>query len=174
MNNTTMIVTMKTGYRTGMITSLLLAILMVVGCSDGPNTPDISPEEDQQYLEENEQRPNVIVTDSGLQYEVIEEGDGEQPNETSLIRFRGQGWLADFTIFDSTLQSGKEARVQDFIPGLREGLLLMREGANYEFAVPGDLGFGDEGPFPDGVHPGATLGYRLELIEIVDESAPEE
>lgn len=172
MNDTMLSATMKTGYRTGMITSLLLAALMVAGCSDDDNTPDISPEEDQQYLEENAQRNDVIVTDSGLQYEVIEEGSGEQPNETSLIRYRGQVWLADYTIINTS--DGREARVQDFIPGLREGIMLMREGATYEFAIPGDLGYGDEGPFPSGIHPGATLGSRIQLVEIVDESAPVE
>ncbi len=130
----------------------------------------VEAEEERQrgesFLAKNKQRPGVEATESGLQYEVIEKGSGAQPTpgDTVLVSYRGL--LLDSTVFDSTREGEPLAfDLQRIIPGLREGILMMREGASYRFFVPPELAYGEEGAMPV-IPPNATLIFELRLVEV--------
>lgn len=125
-------------------------------------------EEGAAYLEENAARDDVQITDSGLQYEVIREGDGEQPESTDYVEVHYEGTLVNGEVFDSSYERGEPAvfPLNRVISGWTEGLQLMREGAHYRFVIPSDLAYGDRevgGRIP----PNSTLIFEVELISIV-------
>lgn len=163
-------------YSTYCLTAFLAAAMLLAGCSD--HTTDggmIEEGADELYLQENAQRPGVVVTDSGLQYEVFSEGSGNQPGAASLVRFNYNAMLVNGVIFDShSYRNGQdtpaEMNVSDIeIPGLVEGILLMREGAEYRFVIPGNIGFGEEERQElEGtvIHPNATLIFDVHLLEV--------
>lgn len=127
--------------------------------------------EGQAYLEENAQRENVQITESGLQYEVIREGDGDQPAETDYVEVHYEGSLVNGTVFDSSYERGEPAvfPLNRVIPGWTEGLQLMREGAHYRFVIPAELAYGDRevgGRIP----PNSTLVFEVELLSVVQEN----
>lgn len=132
-------------------------------------------EQGQAYLSENSQRDNVQVTDSGLQYEVIREGEGEQPAETDYVEVHYEGSLVDGAVFDSSYERGEPAvfPLNRVIPGWTEGLQLMREGAHYRFVIPSELAYGERevgGRIP----PNSTLIFEVELLNIVREDEAQE
>ncbi|MDG5766244.1 FKBP-type peptidyl-prolyl cis-trans isomerase [Balneolales bacterium ANBcel1] len=145
---------------------LLALALGLTSCLDNPSM-DLDNEDDIAFLEENAQREGVTVTDSGLQYRVIEEGEGESPELGSEVRVHFIGTLIDGQVFDSTYEDDEPIQffVRETIPGFAEGLTLMNEGAVYELVIPAELAYGN---FQVGViHPGATLIVELELLEIL-------
>lgn len=107
-------------------------------------------------------------TASGLQYEVIREGEGKRPGPTARVRAHYAGWLTDGTLFDSSHQRCEplELGLDRVIPGWTEGLQLMREGGLYKFVIPGELAYGPRGS-PPRIGPNATLVFLVELIEIL-------
>lgn len=122
------------------------------------------------YLEENSQRAEVQVTDSGLQYEIIREGEGEQPAETDFVEVHYEGSLVNGAVFDSSYERGEPAvfPLNRVIPGWTEGLQLMREGAHYRFVIPSELAYGERevgGRIP----PNSTLIFEVELLSIVSD-----
>lgn len=126
--------------------------------------------EGQAYLEENAQRDNVQVTDSGLQYEVIREGEGERPAAEDYVEVHYEGSLVNGDVFDSSYERGEPAvfPLNRVIPGWTEGLQLMQEGAHYRFVIPAELAYGERevgGRIP----PNSTLIFEVELVSIVDE-----
>ncbi|KPQ00704.1 MAG: FKBP-type peptidyl-prolyl cis-trans isomerase FklB [Bacteroidetes bacterium HLUCCA01] len=124
-------------------------------------------QEGQAFLEENAQRDDVMVTESGLQYRVIEAGSGPRPSETSTVTVHYRGTLIDGTEFDSSYSRGEPATFQlnRVIPGWTEGVQLMREGGKYEFFIPSELGYGSQGT-AGLIGPNATLIFEVELIEV--------
>lgn len=118
------------------------------------------------FLEENGKREGVITTESGLQYEVITQGDGPKPDENSTVSVFYEGTLIDGTVFDSSYETGDtvEFPVNGVIPGWTEGLQLMPVGSTYLFYLPSSLGYGDRqaGPIP----PNSTLIFKVELLEV--------
>ena len=130
--------------------------------------------EGEAFLAENLDRSEVSATESGLQYEVMEEGDGPlpQPGERVTIHYRGT--LLDGTEFDSSYGRGEPATfgVGQVIPGFSEGLQLMPVGSTYKLYIPGDLAYGAQGAGED-IGPNATLIFEIELLEIAEtEDAP--
>lgn len=121
----------------------------------------------QTYLEENGQREGVIITESGLQYEVLEEGEGERPGPQDQVTIHYRGTLIDGTEFDSSYERGEPATfpVGGVIPGFSEGIQLMRPGAKYRFAIPSNLGYGPQGAGQD-IGPNATILFEVELLEV--------
>lgn len=119
------------------------------------------------FLTENAERDEVIVTESGLQYEIIEEGEGDPPTAESTVTVHYTGSLLDGTVFDSSVERGEPATFQlnRVIPGWTEGLQLMAPGASYKFYIPSDLAYGDRGA-PPRIGPGATLVFDVELLEV--------
>ena len=110
-----------------------------------------------------------MTTESGLQYEVLEPGDGDSPTAEDRVRIHYTGTLVDGTEFD-TSRDGEPAvfGVGGVIPGFAEGLQLMQEGSTYRFVIPSDLAYGPQGSGGT-IGPDATLIFEVELLEIVDE-----
>lgn len=119
------------------------------------------------YLEENAQREEVTVTESGLQYEVLEEGEGATPAADDRVRMHYRGELTNGTEFANTMEGGEpiSINVDSAIQGWREALTLMKEGARYRLAIPPDLGYGPTGS-PPAIPPNATLIFEVELVGI--------
>jgi len=121
------------------------------------------------FLAENLKKPGVIRTESGLQYEVLVEGNGPKPTEDSILRVHYEGRLIDGTLFDDSYER-QEAAVfspSDVIDGWAEGLLLMNVGSKYKLYIPSEIGYGsmDYGPIPAY----STLIFITELIEIISD-----
>ena len=124
----------------------------------------------RKFLEDNKNKDGVHVTESGLQYKVINEGSGAKPTATSKVTVHYKGSLLDGTVFDSTEKSGQPISfpLDRVIPGWTEGLQLMSPGAKYIFYIPSELGYGDNGA-PGAIPGGATLIFEVELISFVNE-----
>jgi len=119
------------------------------------------------YLEENASKEGVIVTESGLQYSVITQGDGAKPTATDQVTVHYRGTLIDGTEFDSSYSRGEPATfgLNQVIPGWTEGVQLMNIGSKYLFVVPHELGYGERGA-GGSIGPFETLIFEIELIEI--------
>jgi len=119
------------------------------------------------YLKKNKEKEGVFVTDSGLQYEILKEGDSdESPGATDSVKVHYHGTLVDGTVFDSSVDRGRPIsfRLDGVIPGWTEGLQLMSVGDKYRFTIPSDLAYGDQ---PKGnIPPGSTLIFEVELLGI--------
>jgi FKBP-type peptidyl-prolyl cis-trans isomerase len=129
-------------------------------------------EEGEAYLAENEQRAEVTVTESGLQYEVVEEGDGPRPQPGDQVRLHYRGTLVDGTEFDSSYERGEPTTfpVEGVIPGFSEALQLMPVGSTWRIVIPSELGYGPQGAGQD-IGPNETLVFEIELLDIVEAEA---
>ncbi len=125
-------------------------------------------EEGEKYLAENAKKEGVITTKSGLQYQVLKEGNGKRPTAKDKVKCHYEGFLIDGTVFDSSVQRGEPAvfGLQQVIAGWTEGLQLMQEGGKYRFFIPYRLAYG-EGGAGQMIPPFATLIFDVELLEIV-------
>jgi FKBP-type peptidyl-prolyl cis-trans isomerase len=126
------------------------------------------------FLAENAAREGVVVTDSGLQYEVIEAGDGAKPGPEDTVEVHYRGTLLDGTEFDSSYTRGETVTfgVGQVIPGWTEALQLMPVGSKYKLVIPPELGYGAGGA-GQAIGPNAALVFEVELISIPSQSAPE-
>ncbi|MCC5914484.1 MAG: FKBP-type peptidyl-prolyl cis-trans isomerase [Balneolaceae bacterium] len=124
--------------------------------------------EGEEFLAENAERDDVNVTDSGLQYRVIEEGTGDRPTAADEVEVHYTGTLIDGTVFDSSVERGEPARfpLGNVIEGWTEGLQLMTVGSTYEFFIPSNLGYGDAPRPGSPIPPGAVLIFEVELLDI--------
>lgn len=127
----------------------------------------VNLERSQEFLEENKGRDGVEVTDSGLQYEVLNEGEGASPTESDTVVVHYEGSLIDGTVFDSSYERGNPASLplNGVIEGWKEGLQLMSKGAKYKLYVPPELGYG-EGGAGNRIGPNEALVFEVELLEI--------
>lgn len=125
-------------------------------------------EEGKVFLANNAQKPGVITTKSGLQYEVLKEGNGKKPKATDKVRCHYEGTLINGQVFDSSYQRGEPAvfGLNQVITGWTEGVQLMSEGAKYRFYIPYMLAYG-EGGAGAMIPPFATLIFDVELIEVL-------
>ena len=125
--------------------------------------------EGEAYLASNAEKDGVMATASGLQYEVLREGEpgGAQPLPTNQVTIHYRGTLIDGTEFDSSYSRGQPATfgVTGVIPGFSEGLQLMTVGSQYRFVIPAQLAYGPQGAGSD-IGPNATLIFEIELIGI--------
>lgn len=126
-------------------------------------------EEGNAFLEQNKSREGVLVTDSGLQYEIITEGTGEKPTAEDQVRVHYHGTLIDGTVFDSSVERGEPAvfGVGQVIPGWTEALQLMPVGSKWKIYLPANLAYGERGAGGD-IGPNETLIFEVELLEIVE------
>lgn len=122
----------------------------------------------EKYLAENAKKANVITLPSGLQYQVLKEGNGKKPTAKDTVMCHYEGFLIDGTVFDSSVQRGEPAifPLQQVIAGWTEGLQLMQEGAKYRFFIPYRLGYG-EGGAGASIPPFAALIFDVELIQVI-------
>ena len=123
--------------------------------------------EGEKYLSENAKKEGVTTLPSGLQYQVLKEGNGKSPKATDKVVCHYEGMLIDGTMFDSSIQRGEPATfpLNGVIAGWTEGLQLMKEGAKYRFFIPYQLGYGERGAGAS-IPPFATLVFDVELIEV--------
>ncbi len=122
----------------------------------------------KKFLEKNGSRAEVVTTASGLQYEVLVEGNGKKPKATDTVRCHYEGRLIDGTVFDSSYQRNQPADfgLNQVIAGWTEGVQLMGEGAKYRFYIPYLLAYG-EGGAGDMIPPFSTLIFDVELIKVL-------
>ena len=120
------------------------------------------------FLEENKKNENVIVLESGLQYEVLTQGEGSLPKATDSVRCHYHGTLLDGTVFDSSVQRGQPAvfGVNQVIKGWVEALQLMPVGSKWRLFIPSELAYGEQGA-GGSIEPNSTLIFDVELLEIV-------
>ncbi|MEK7990103.1 MAG: FKBP-type peptidyl-prolyl cis-trans isomerase [Thiotrichaceae bacterium] len=120
------------------------------------------------FLEQNRQRSEVTVTESGLQYEVLTEGTGEKPTETQQVRVHYHGQLVDGTVFDSSVERDEPAEfpVNGVIQGWIEALQLMSVGSKWKLAIPHELAYGEQGA-GHAIPPYSALIFEVELIAIL-------
>ncbi len=126
----------------------------------------VNLEEGIEFLQENATREGVISTESGLQYEVIEEGTGPKPSEDSRVTVMYEGRLIDGTVFDSSYETNDSVTfaLNSVIPGWTEGLQLMPVGSTYKFYLPSNLGYGARGTGP--IPGNSVLIFEVELLDI--------
>ena len=120
----------------------------------------------QAFLAENKARPGVIVTPSGLQYEVLRAGSGAKPTSEQTVEVHYHGTLIDGTVFDSSVDRGETVSfpVTGVIAGWVEALQLMQVGAKWRLFIPAGLAYGDRGQGP--IPPGSALIFDVELVGI--------
>lgn len=122
----------------------------------------------EKFLSENAKKAGVVTLPSGLQYMVLNEGDGKKPTAHDRVKCHYEGFLIDGTVFDSSVQRGEPAvfGLQQVIAGWTEGLQLMQEGAKYRFFIPYMLGYGASGAGAS-IPPYSALIFDVELIKVM-------
>lgn len=132
-------------------------------------------EEGKAYMAEMSTGEGVQTTDSGLQFIVMEPGEGDNPVAADSVEVHYEGRLVDGTVFDSSFERGQTVTfgLTQVIPGWTEGLQLMKPGAKYKFIIPPELGYG-EGGAGQMIGPNATLLFDVELIAVVKADADTE
>jgi len=128
----------------------------------------VHKEAGEKYLAENAKKEGVVTLPSGLQYQVLQEGNGKKPTAKDQVKCHYEGFLIDGTVFDSSIQRGEPAvfGLQQVIAGWTEGLQLMQEGAKYRFFIPYRLAYG-EGGAGASIPPYAALIFDVELIQVM-------
>jgi FKBP-type peptidyl-prolyl cis-trans isomerase FklB len=123
----------------------------------------------EQFLKANAERDEVTVTESGLQYEVLESGSGATPVPQSTVVTHYHGTFVDGSIFDSSIERGDPAEfgLTQVIPGWTEALLLMSVGDKWRIACPPTLAYGEQGA-GDSIPPNTVLVFEIHLIDIKD------
>lgn len=129
---------------------------------------DINAKAGKDFLAENAKRPEVLTTASGLQYEIIKDGDGAQPSPNDQVEVHYTGKLIDGTVFDSSEERGVPATfgVTQVIPGWVEALQLMKAGSRWRLYIPSDLAYGPNGAGGI-IGPNATLIFDVELLKVI-------
>jgi FKBP-type peptidyl-prolyl cis-trans isomerase FklB len=124
--------------------------------------------EGENFLTTNKSKEGILETATGLQYEILTEGDGQKPASTDVVSVHYHGTLIDGTVFDSSVQRGTPASfgVHQVIPGWTEALQLMNVGSKYRLYIPQNLAYGAN-PHPGGpIQPFSTLIFDVELLAI--------
>jgi len=121
----------------------------------------------EQFLKTNRQREDVTETASGLQYKVLEQGQGQSPGPRDKVKVHYTGELLDGTVFDSSRKRGEPIsfRVNRVIEGWSEALQMMKPGARYKLWIPADLAYGDQGQGQH-IEPGDTLVFDVKLLSV--------
>jgi FKBP-type peptidyl-prolyl cis-trans isomerase FklB len=121
----------------------------------------------EEFLAKNAKRKGVAVTASGLQYEVLKEGNGERPTATSKVKVHYHGTTPEGVVFDSSVDRGEPISfgLDQVIKGWTEGVQLMKVGAKYRFYIPQELAYGPSSPSPT-IKAYMPLIFEVELIEI--------
>lgn len=131
---------------------------------------EVNSKAGEAFLAENGQRVEVRTTPSGLQYEVLTEGDGPQPSADDQVEVHYTGKFIDGTVFDSSVDRGQPATfgVTQVIPGWVEALQLMKAGSKWRLFIPSNLAYGPNGAPGSPIGPNATLIFDVELLKVLD------
>jgi FKBP-type peptidyl-prolyl cis-trans isomerase len=123
--------------------------------------------EGEKFLAENGKRKGVVTTASGLQYEVIKEGDGAKPTATDTVSVHYHGTLVSGKVFDSSVERGEPVSfpVNGVIPGWTEALQLMTVGSKWKLFIPAKLAYGEHGAGQD-IGPNSALIFEVQLLKI--------
>lgn len=160
------------------IKSTLEALDKVVGEKRAAKVKEVADKnlaDGKAYLEKNKAKEGVVTTESGLQYEVLQAGEGDKPKAEDTVKVKYKGMLIDGTVFDSTEKNGGEPiefPLNRVIAGWTEGLQLMSKGAKYRFVIPSALAYGDR-DMGDVIPANSTLVFEVELLDFkAPEAAP--
>ncbi len=124
-------------------------------------------EEGEKFLEKNKENPKITELESGLQYEILVEGNGEIPKIIDEVEVEYEGYLLDKQVFDSTKDVGAQVfRISEMIEGWKEVLTKMQEGSRWKVYIPPHLAYGENGA-PPMIQPNATLVFVIELNKIM-------
>ena len=125
-------------------------------------------EKGKAFLAENAKREGVVTLPSGLQYEIIKEGNGIKPNANDQVKCHYEGTLIDGTLFDSSFKRGQPTvfGVSQVIKGWVEALQLMPEGSKWKLYIPSELGYGSQ-QAGEMIPPYSTLIFEVELIKVI-------
>lgn len=120
------------------------------------------------FLADNAKKSGVITTKSGLQYQILKEGNGQKPKATSRVKVNYEGRLLDGTVFDSSIARNHpvEFQLSQVIAGWTEGLQTMKEGGKTRFFIPSNLAYGEVGA-GDSIGPNSTLIFDIELLQVL-------
>lgn len=118
------------------------------------------------YLTANRKKPGIIETDSGLQYQLIEKGEGPTPSADANITIHQRCWLLNGKVIEDTYKenSPSEAQMKELIEGYREGIQLMNKGSRFKFFIPPELGWGKKGTGSK-IPPNALLIFDVRLVD---------
>ncbi|MCH4248718.1 FKBP-type peptidyl-prolyl cis-trans isomerase [Acinetobacter populi] len=120
------------------------------------------------FLQSNASKTGIKTTASGLQYQVLSQGNGKKPTATSQVEVHYEGRLLDGTVFDSSIARDEPVTLplNQVIKGWQEGIPLMSEGSKYRFFIPANLAYGEVGA-GDAIPPNSTLIFDIQLIKVV-------
>ena len=129
---------------------------------------EINKKAGEEFLNINRHKAGVVELPSGLQYQVLQKGNGEKPKATDKVKCHYHGTLINGTVFDSSVQRGQPAvfGVSQVIPGWVEALQLMSVGSKWRLFIPSELAYGEQGA-GDVIEPNSTLIFDVELLDIV-------
>lgn len=127
----------------------------------------------EDFLAENAKKDGVVTLKSGLQYKVIQDGEGRIPSARDTVKVHYRGTLIDGTEFDSSYKRGNPASfgVNGVIKGWTEALQLMKEGSKWQLFIPSELAYGARGT-GNSIGPNSTLVFDVELLEITTPPVP--
>lgn len=129
---------------------------------------EMNKKESEMFMADNSKKEKVVTLPSGLQYEVVNKGDGPKPTLMSKVKVHYTGKFVNGNVFDSSLNSDPaEFMVSQVIPGWQEGICLMNTGSKYILYIPWDLAYGEQG-ISGTIPPYSTLVFDVELIEIIE------
>ena len=122
---------------------------------------------EKKFFEENGKKQGVVTTKSGLQYQILQDGNGEKPGLRDTVKVHYEGKLPNGTVFDSSIARGEpiEFPVDQVIPGWTEALQLMKVGAKYRLFIPSRLGYGAHGA-GNAIPPHSSLIFEVELLVV--------
>ena len=142
---------------------LALSAPLLTGCVEPSGDASQAQQQGVAFLAENARKPGITTTASGLQYEVLQAGQGAKPSATATVTVNYRGTLIDGHEFDSG--NGVSFPLNRVIPGWTEGLQLMQEGAKYRFFIPAELAYGERGAGAL-IPPNAALIFEVELVKV--------
>ena len=129
---------------------------------------EINKKAGEEFLNINKGKAGVVTLPSGLQYQVLQKGEGPKPTASDKVKCHYHGTLINGTVFDSSVQRGEPAvfGVSQVIPGWVEALQLMPVGSKWRLFIPSDLAYGEHGA-GEAIEPNSALVFDLELLDIV-------
>ena len=129
---------------------------------------EINKKAGEEFLNINRHKAGVVELPSGLQYQVLQKGNGEKPKATDKVKCHYHGTLINGTVFDSSIERGQPAvfGVNQVIPGWVEALQLMEVGSKWRLFIPSNLAYGEHGS-GEMIEPNSTLIFDVELLDIV-------